>query len=79
MNIYDLKHDAHVSHPGLPRASWLNVDFRCFSLKRPRFMKMRVANALSIYLFGVNIVIRRPWLAGPARQLHPELFPEVSQ
>ncbi|WP_312139956.1 hypothetical protein [Stutzerimonas nitrititolerans] len=74
MSIHSLKHDAHVRHPSLPKASWISVDFRCFSLRRPRFMKMRMANAASVWVFGISVVIRRPWLAGPARQLHPELF-----
>ena len=74
MNIHSLKHDAHVSHPGLPKANWISIDFRGFSLRRPRLMRMRLANAASFWVFGINVVIRRPWLAGPARQLHPELF-----
>lgn len=74
MSIYDLKHDAHVRHPGLPKASWVSINARGLSLRRPRFMKFRVANAVTLWVFGIEFVIRRPWLAGPARQLHPELF-----
>lgn len=74
MSIHNMKHDAHVRHPGLPKASWINISFRSFSLRRPRFMKFRVANAVTLWVFGVEVVVRRPWLAGPARQLRPELF-----
>lgn len=74
MNIHNLKHDAHVRHPGLPKSNWLSMNFRGFSVRRTRFMKMRMANAVALWVFGIEVVIRRPWLAGPARQLHPELF-----
>jgi len=75
--IHKLKHDDHVYHRGLPKASWINVDLRGLSLSRPWFAKMRFANAVSYFLFGASVVVRRPWLAGPARQLHPELFKDV--
>ena len=74
MNIHAMKHDAHVYHPLLPKASWVSINFRGFSLRRPRFMKMRMANAVTLWVFGIEVVIRRPWLAGPARQLHSELW-----
>lgn len=77
-DIHRMKHDALVYHPNLPKASWLIIDCRGFSLRRPRFMKMRMANAASVWVLGINVVIRRPWLAGPARQLHPELFMETA-
>lgn len=74
MNIYDMPHDAYVSHPGLPKAAFLSINLRGFDLRRKRLTKMRAANAARIEFFGIDIVVRRPWLAGPARQLHPELF-----
>lgn len=75
-SIHSMKHDDHVYHRRLPKASWVYVGLSGFSLRGRRFMRFRMANALSIWVFGIEIVIRRPWLAGPARQLHPELFKE---
>lgn len=74
MSIHDMKHDAFVRHPLLPKASWLFVSFRGFSMRNRRLAKFRMANTLMLRFFGIEVVIRRPWLAGSARQLHPELF-----
>ncbi len=76
MNIHDLPFDAHVHHRHLPRSSWLRVNFRGLDLTRRALSKMRFANAARFELFGIEVIVRRPWLAGPARQLHPELFPK---
>lgn len=74
MSIFKMRHDEHVYHPGLPKANWISVDLRGFRMSRPYFLKMRLANAIDFWFFGVNVVLRRPWLAGPARQLYPQLF-----
>ena len=70
-SIWEMHHSRYVRHPGLPKAKWIKVELLPFS---GRYSKMRGANFLSIYWWRINIVIRRPWLAGPARQLHPELW-----
>ena len=76
INIHDLPHDACVRHPKLPKSALLSVSLRGFDPRRRKVAKMRFANAVRIEVFGIEIVIRRPWLAGPVRQLHPELFAE---
>jgi len=39
-----------------------------------RLHRMRLANAEIIFIGPIEIVRPMPWLAGPARQLHPEAF-----
>jgi len=73
MDIYSLHHRAHVRHPMLPKASLIKVTFFRFPCGF-KWSTMRMANALRIQAWRFEIVVRRPWLAGPARQLHPELW-----
>lgn len=71
---------AFVSHPDLPKASWLKVSWLPFHYSCAlRVLSIRGANFYDVWIWRLNIVIRRPWLAGPARQLHPELFREESE
>lgn len=75
-SIHDLPFDAHVKHAGLPKASFLRVSW-CKGL-RSRFLKTRGANYFCFWFGPLEVTWRRPWLAGPARQLHPELFNKES-
>ena len=75
MNIGKMPHDAKIHHKGLPRASLLSVKF--LPLRYPvgrQIMRMRGANFFTVWIWRFEISIRRSWMAGPARQLHPELF-----
>ena len=70
----------YVKHKDLPKAPLLKISFgrhwfRVSKIQRGRlFKKMRHANCVSIFVGPVHIIARRPYLAGPARQLHPHLF-----
>jgi hypothetical protein len=75
MSIENLPHSAKVRHKNLPKASLINIRF--LPLKYPvgrQFMRVRGANFSTVWIWRFEISIRRSWLAGPARQLHPELF-----
>ncbi|ASN72943.1 hypothetical protein 8S6_12 [uncultured Caudovirales phage] len=75
MNIHSMPHDATVKHKALPKSCLLKVTFLPWRYQACRsFMRSRGANHLSIWAWRFHVVIRRPWMAGPARQLHPELF-----
>jgi hypothetical protein len=75
MSIHSLPHNAKVIHSKLPKASMLNISFLPWRYQVHRnYMHTRGANFAAIWLWRFQIVIRRPWMAGPARQLHPELF-----
>lgn len=60
----------------LPKASLFTIHWRWWWFKGGYgfFRKMRIANALCIWVGPIDMVIRRPCLIGPARQLHPEAF-----
>lgn len=75
MDIHSMPHNAKVKHKNLPKSCLLKVTF--LPLRYPlgnNFMRIRGANFLAIFVWRFEIVIRRPWMAGPARQLHPNLF-----
>ena len=75
MSIHSMPHDATVKHKGLPKSCLLKVTFLPWRYQvGTRFLRSRGANFASVWMWRFNVVIRRPWLAGPARQLHPELF-----
>ena len=75
MDIHSMPHNAEVKHKDLPKACLLTVTFLPFRYPVGRnFMRSRGANFLALWVWRFEIVIRRPWMAGPARQLHPELF-----
>lgn len=67
----------YVKHPSLPKSNLVTIKF--FSHKWI-YYTTRMANARQFFVLrNISIVVRRPWLKGPAKQLHPELFnkPEV--
>lgn len=78
-----------VDHPDLPLCVRLKVEWHWFWFRnlwyavtgshRARWagiwhMKTRGANYTQVWVGPVTVIRRAPWLAGPARQLHPELF-----
>ncbi|WP_146074526.1 hypothetical protein [Pectobacterium brasiliense] len=66
--------EKYCKHPDLPRARLIRIHL-CFVKKWFwRGHTVRIANAREFFWLGINVVIRRPWLADPARVLHPELF-----
>ncbi|WP_411750013.1 hypothetical protein [Serratia marcescens] len=67
----------YVKHPLLPKSNLITI--KIFSHKWI-YYTTRMANARQFFVLrNISIVVRRPWLKGPAKQLHPELFnkPEV--
>lgn len=50
-----------------------------FSLRSLLYLRMRCANAESVTYGPLNITRPKPWLLGPARQLHPEAFKQEEQ
>lgn len=75
MDIHSMPHNSVVKHKDLPRSCLLKIAF--LPLRYPvgkNFMRSRGANFLALWVWRFEIVIRRPWMAGPARQLHPKLF-----
>lgn len=62
----------YIRHPNLPKSSLISVK----SYKHGWwFHTVRIANAREFWLLcRFHILVRRPWLSGPAKQLHPELF-----
>lgn len=60
----------------LPKAKLFTIHWRWWWFKGGYgfLSQMRIANALCISVGPIDMVIRRPYLIGPARQLHPEAF-----
>ncbi|CAI2057285.1 Uncharacterised protein [Serratia entomophila] len=62
----------YMKHSGLPKANLItlrasNHKWWCHTV--------RIANAREFFLFRfVWFTVRRPWLKGSAKALHPELF-----
>ncbi|HGM6877938.1 TPA: hypothetical protein ACKQDI_003662 [Serratia marcescens] len=70
----------YVKHPLLPKSNLITI--RPFIHHKWWFCTFRYANARDFFVFKfVKFTVRRPWLKGPAKQLHPELFnkPEVKR
>lgn len=62
----------YIRHPNLPKSCLISVR-GCKS--GWWFYTVRLANARTFWLLSMfHITVRRPWLSGPAKQLHPELF-----
>lgn len=55
---------------------------RLFSIGKvvgaPFYHRFRFANSMCIYCGKFTVEFRMPWLAGSAKQLHPELFRKAS-
>lgn len=82
-------HEPYIEHPGLPLCCRLKVEWHWYwfgwvwsaAFTRPRglvrsdwFMRTRGANFTQVWLGPISVIRRAPWLEGPARTLHPELF-----
>lgn len=64
----------YVFNRKLPKASLIRVRKIAHARSSRFFLKMRGANFLQLYVGPFDICIRMPWLVGPAKSLHPELF-----
>lgn len=60
----------------LPKAALIRVER---THGRPFFAAFRLANARLFYLGWLCLSVRAPWLAGPARRLHPECFDDTAE
>lgn len=62
----------------LPRAGYrVEWQWSAWRLTRTGFMRSRHANARVFFLGPLFVCIPAPWLLGPARALHPEVFDEL--
>lgn len=58
----------------LPKARLFSIYWDKHFRQWPWFYHFRFANARLVFLGPLRFTLRAPWLEGPARQLHPEVF-----